>query len=744
MFGRATPTCKKGYEDQQQQFTLKDVAKDLQTLRVSLDEHVVGHKDVKEAMLLGLLAKEHVYLEGPPGVAKTMMSEIISESTGLEVFMYQMHRDTRLAELVGDSVIVRDRDEATGGEVIRQDIIPGGILTSEICVLDDISEALNVLLRILNERKFGSSKDKLPLYSAIASSNPATDDAYFAEPLDPANLDRFTLQVRANGLVQGDDWESAERVIDLYGLSQADVEDRRVRRIGRETLEEACKLVPCVVLGEPSKQVLLTFLRTLRSKYRLDESNSLLSDRTFLVKAVRVMKANAVLDGRDRCVPNDLRVLRFLTTFRVPENVQDKMDEIIDIVLRDCEESTPPSSPSPAQVPGDDSGDTSDENPKSSPDAKNPGASTKSPTAKEDRPPCEDPSGQNKSDASSEGGGPGAHKLKLEERASKGAEQAQWRPERKPAFDAGLGTYNIEPIMRSLRGNIDRGAANEETHPGGAPRGWTSGERLSSMTDADGTDLARWFDSPSPHLPRAQRRTRIGAGGRLVILRDTSASMEGIWADWCSLVCSRVIELAQRKHMRVGYAEFDSDARAFGSKGKFFTREYEALLQRSGEVSCSGMTNYEAAFDMALEEFSRAGIMKRRSQMTSSGRARSCDQHILFITDGEPTLGDLSLERQIRAAVNAGIATHTVFIGYERCPEVLDRISNQTGGSRFAAFFDISCAGIKVVDRRVVDEDERFFDITGPEATKMALLNRLSQVPELFRGYAKKYYPQTA
>ena len=37
----------------------------------------------------------------------------------------------------------------------------GGILTAEICVLDDISrapgEALNVLLRVLNERKFGGS-----------------------------------------------------------------------------------------------------------------------------------------------------------------------------------------------------------------------------------------------------------------------------------------------------------------------------------------------------------------------------------------------------------------------------------------------------------------------------------------------------------------------------------------------------------------------------------------------------------
>lgn len=47
----------------------------------------------------------------------------------------------------------------SGGEVIRQENRPGGIVTAELCVLDDISrapgEALNILLRILNERKYG-------------------------------------------------------------------------------------------------------------------------------------------------------------------------------------------------------------------------------------------------------------------------------------------------------------------------------------------------------------------------------------------------------------------------------------------------------------------------------------------------------------------------------------------------------------------------------------------------------------
>ena len=113
-------------------------------------------------------------------------------------------------------MIFRERDES-GGEVIRQVNRKGGILTSEICVLDDISrapgEALNVLLRVLNERKFGD--DRIPLLTAIATGNPTKED-YYNEPLDPANLDRFTIQMRTLGLLQRNMWQAASAVIDRY------------------------------------------------------------------------------------------------------------------------------------------------------------------------------------------------------------------------------------------------------------------------------------------------------------------------------------------------------------------------------------------------------------------------------------------------------------------------------------------------------------------------------------------------
>ena len=152
-----------------------------EALKQEMDKHVVGHDDVKTALLLGIISREHIYIEGPPGTAKTMLSEIISAAAQLKFFFYQLHRDTRLSELVGDLAIVKESTDS--GELIKQHIVKGGILTSEICLLDDISrapgESLNVLLRILNERKFFD--EKIPLLTAIATSNPTADE-YYNEP----------------------------------------------------------------------------------------------------------------------------------------------------------------------------------------------------------------------------------------------------------------------------------------------------------------------------------------------------------------------------------------------------------------------------------------------------------------------------------------------------------------------------------------------------------------------------------
>jgi MoxR-like ATPase len=305
----------------------------LKALRELFDRHVVGHSDAKHALLLGLLCREHLYLEGPPGSAKTRMAELAARGSGLRFFFHQLHRDTRLPDLVGDVVLERRALEG-GGERIAQRTLPGGILTSEVAVLDDLSrapgEALNVLLRVLNERRFGDQP--LPLLCAIATGNPQTDE-YYNEPLDPATLDRFALQLRVGSLLQTRQLEAARALLD--GFASGVVEERPEPQpvLARADLDAAHASLSRVEVPDPVKDALLELLRRLVVDHGCDESRALLTDRSFLVKAVKLLRGQALLAGRQRVVPDDLGVLALMTTFRVPAEVHDAMPALIAGVL---------------------------------------------------------------------------------------------------------------------------------------------------------------------------------------------------------------------------------------------------------------------------------------------------------------------------------------------------------------------------------------------------------------------------
>lgn len=95
-------------------------------------------------------------------------------------------------------------------------------------VANDLGEALNVLLRLLNERQYngpstGDLVHQLPLRTAIATSNPSDPGSrYYTEPLDPACLDRFVLQLQSDGAVSAGRWDE-EPISSFFALSSSHI-----------------------------------------------------------------------------------------------------------------------------------------------------------------------------------------------------------------------------------------------------------------------------------------------------------------------------------------------------------------------------------------------------------------------------------------------------------------------------------------------------------------------------------------
>lgn len=129
------------------------------------------------------------------------------------------------------------------------------------------------------------------------------------------------LQVQSSGLVSSQAWSGARGVIAAKHALSTDrnqtEESSSDSDLCHLELITACHAaLPGVALPDSVRDLVIRWLQVLILDYDLNDTNSLLSDRTFLVKAVRVLKANALLEGREKCIAADLRALTFLTTFR--------------------------------------------------------------------------------------------------------------------------------------------------------------------------------------------------------------------------------------------------------------------------------------------------------------------------------------------------------------------------------------------------------------------------------------------
>ena len=83
--------------------------------------------------------------------------------------------------------------------------------------------------------------------------------------------------------------------------------------------------------------------------------------------------------------------------------------------------------------------------------------------------------------------------------------------------------------------------------------------------------------------------------------------MAGVYSKWASSVILRLVELAKKKRMRVGYIEFNHLSTKYQVEGKFFVRDYEKMACRALNLHCSGCTNYQNSLEMPCRNSNALG-----------------------------------------------------------------------------------------------------------------------------------------
>ena len=599
-----------------------DLAAAFVELRTALGRVLIGQDDAATGLTLALLAEQHAYLEGPPGCGKSELTAALAMLSGARTHTLVFHRDIRETDLLGDVLLSRHRHR--GHERLRRELIPGPLLQAEVALLEDLprspGEALGPLLRILAERQ--ALGQALPLESAVATGPLEQVDAPI-DPLEPGQLDRFAVQLRLTGLLVGELFDEAAVLLkrEAARATSRPATAERSAVMSTGTRKAAQRAAAALQIEPRTLDAYHRLLERLRQRAADEQASGdrLMSDRSFSSAALRLVRAHAFLRGAPAAAPRDLGAIRYMVAHRLPEEVQEDFDHILEELLGDPPNVT--MAETGAQMPGAQSqGDDSD------------GAAASAP----------------------------ASDSWIDDKADLPAPPTLFGKPPPPA--------QVDPLLRALVGRIERGRIDPDTDPGGQPRGYRPLRDLDELIDADVIEALLFAEGRLPGAPRTFERKRKSAGGAVAVLRDISASMAGRLTVWSSQVVLGILRVAARRRMRVGYVEFHHRALPHEVGGRLLHRSYSRLAQQAGQAKAVGQTNYEAPLRTALEGL-RGG----------SGRNR----HVVLLTDGLPIIGDTTVRRERQLARRLGVALHTVFLGNGDCPPVLDDISLETSGLRF-------------------------------------------------------------
>jgi MoxR-like ATPase len=163
-------------------------------LREELSKVIFGQDEVIDFALAALFSCGHIILEGPPGVAKTLIVRTLAATLDLSYRRVQMTPDLLPTDITGSSIY---RDDTRTFEFRRGPIFGNFVLADEINRAS--ARTQSALLEAMQELQvtYDSVSYALPEpFIVFATQNPIEQEGTYPLPL--AQLDRFMFKVRVN------------------------------------------------------------------------------------------------------------------------------------------------------------------------------------------------------------------------------------------------------------------------------------------------------------------------------------------------------------------------------------------------------------------------------------------------------------------------------------------------------------------------------------------------------------------
>lgn len=262
---------------------------------------IIGQQTMIERLLVALLARGHVLIEGVPGLAKTTTIKTLSEIIDTRFQRIQFTPDLLPADLLG--TMIYNQHE---GKFITQK----GPLFSNMILADEINRApakvQSALLEVMQERQITITGDTTysldEPFMVMATQNPIEQEGTY--PLPEAQIDRFMVKIKITYPEKQEELQILERMIQNNKLETNKV-------ITPDRIKKARSVVETVYIDEKIKKYIIDIVFATRNPllYNLDLKEFIeygASPRATIYLALAA-KAHAFIKRRGYVTPEDIK-----------------------------------------------------------------------------------------------------------------------------------------------------------------------------------------------------------------------------------------------------------------------------------------------------------------------------------------------------------------------------------------------------------------------------------------------------
>ncbi len=280
--------------------TLERVREIAGAIRTEIAKAVVGQEETVEHLLIALISRGHVLLEGPPGTAKTFLAQCFARALGLDFGRIQFTPDLLPGDILGSNLFNFQTSQFT---------LTRGPIFCELLLADEINrtppKTQAALLEAMQERMVtldGETHSLPDHFMVVATQNPIENQGVY--PLPEAQLDRFLFKL----LVPYPSAEEEAAIVTRFGEHSGPPhpEDFGIATVtDAASLAETAEAVKSVAIA---REVIDYVVRLVRATRESADLASGASPRAAVLLA-NAARARAALSGRDYVLPDDVKAL---------------------------------------------------------------------------------------------------------------------------------------------------------------------------------------------------------------------------------------------------------------------------------------------------------------------------------------------------------------------------------------------------------------------------------------------------